>query len=174
MSFRMGRKYAAHSYPETRAGANAPPVGLFARNYASGPAIDTPVLIAGVQVPWNNIDGGSALGPDVPITPHVTGRVQVSGVIAFENSSATPVNVQVEVQINDITTTIPASDRASLVAAPVESVSTVAIPFSVMLPLTLGVESLIQIRVSANDDVATINVVADSSTIEIQEVTFSQ
>jgi hypothetical protein len=111
----------------------------------------------------------------VPITPHVSGRLLVTGVVALENSSATPVNVEVSVQLNGVSVSVPDSLRGTLDAAPVESVSTLVIPFETyMVAQPIGVEQLIQVFVSANNDVTTVNVVAESSVINIQEVTPSQ
>lgn len=169
--FRTGNKAKSHPYPATPRGDGAL---AFARNYASGPALDTPVSNAGVQIPWSNIAGGSVLGPNVPITPHVTGRVQVQGMVSLENTSSTPANTQLAIQINGVTTLVPANAQAFLPAAPAEGISSVVIPFSVALVLTVGVAVNIQILMDTDNDVSTVDIVAESSTIEIQEVTFAQ
>jgi hypothetical protein len=51
MAHRIGRKFAAETYPETGGAGGGADVAAFARNYASGPGTDTAVLIAGVQIP---------------------------------------------------------------------------------------------------------------------------
>lgn len=175
MAHRIGRKHAAETYPEPRAGGGGVNIAAMARNYASGPASDTDVPIAGVQIPWNVIDSGAALGPNVPITPHVTGRILVSAMISLENVSASPVNVRVRVQIGGVSVTIPTDPSSLLDAAPAEGRSSIVIPLSAQLTVAVGVAINIQIFVSADDEPGTlVRVVADSSTLNIQEVTFPQ
>jgi len=51
--FRIGRKLAQHVYPDN---ARAAALSLFARNYATGPKVNTTVDSDGTQIPWNMID----------------------------------------------------------------------------------------------------------------------
>jgi len=175
----MGRKFAAETYPEARAGAGGPNVAAFARNFASGPLADTDVPIAGVQIPWNVIESTGVPSTDVPVTAHVTGKLLISGVVALENTSSDPVNVQVEIQINGVSLPVPADLRSLIDGAVAEGVSTMAIPFSIVVAVAPGVPVgtafNVQVLVSADDEpTPLVQLVAASSTIEIQEITNAQ
>lgn len=55
--FRIGRKFASHSYPDTRAATTVP----YARNFAVGPGTVTDVTV-GTPVPWGVIEAIAAWG----------------------------------------------------------------------------------------------------------------
>lgn len=172
--FRSGNKAKSHPYPATPRGGGAL---AFARNFASGPALDTAFSLSSPQqINWNVKDSGSPPGVDVPITVRATGRFLISGMVSVENTSASPVNVQVTIQVNGLSLPVPASARSLLDAAPAENVSTIVIPFTTLLATGLlpGTAFNVQVLVSADDDVTTSSIVAESCTIEIQEITRAQ
>jgi hypothetical protein len=82
MSFRIGRKFAQHTYPESRGIGGLP----FARNSAQGPADQTIISTTapGTAIPWSILEVGSP-GIDVPITPKVTGLLLILVMINIEN-----------------------------------------------------------------------------------------
>lgn len=163
--FRIGRKYAHHFYPDTPRGAGA--LSL-ARNFAMGPGDSTNVVTAGdggTQIPWDFIESDAALGVDVPITPSVTGQILFKGVVVVKNSSLSPVNVTLQVEVDGSTLFAPVTEVT------VAANGLAAIPFEARTgsPLPLGVIANIQVLVAASvNDAITLNV--DGSTIEIEEV----
>lgn len=159
--FRIGRTFARHSYPDTRAATSVP----YARNFAAGPAVDTAVATApGTQVPWSAIEVG-APGVDVPITPKSTGVIHVDGVISVHNTSELPVDVQVEVQIGGVQNPVPASEKVT-----VAGLAFAAIPFNadIVSAQAVGVTKQIEILLIASASPA-IQVIANSSSIEVLE-----
>ena len=161
--FRIGRRYAQHSYPDA---PRVPTLAPLARNFATGPKVGTAVAAAGTQVPWNSIDFGPD-GVDVQITPQTTGLVRVSAVIAVGNSDVAQRNVQVQVQIGNVTVPLPVSDQVTVAANGLE-----AIPFLIELSLPVGVPSQIQILVTAEVD-GQISLSQESSSMELQEVSIA-
>ncbi len=118
--YRIGRKHAAHSYPEPRFTGL---VGPFARNYATGPT--DPFTVAttpGSQVLWSFVAVG-APGTDVPITPVSTGYLRITGMLSIANPGD-PAVVRVQVQIGGVSLPIP-----------FESVVTLANDQSVIIPI---------------------------------------
>jgi len=166
--FRIGRKFASHSYPESRAATTVP----FARNFATGPtlfAAPPDVQTTGTQVPWNVIESGAPPGFDVPITPKSTGRIRITGVVAVKNSTMSPVLVTVLVQLNGANEFNPL-----FLSAVVDSEGAVAIPIVAELSALLapGVQRLIEFFVFASADGA-ISLTVESSSIDVQEVPFA-
>jgi hypothetical protein len=163
--FRIGRKYAHHFYPDTPRGAGA--LSL-ARNFAMGPGDPTDVVTAGdggTQIPWDFIESDGPLGVDVPITPRVTGQILFKGVVVVKNNSLSPVNVTVQVEIDDLTLFAPVLQET------VTANGLAAIPFEALTftPIPIGVLATVQVILTASvNDAITLNV--DGSTIEIEEV----
>jgi hypothetical protein len=168
MAFRIGRKHAQHTYPESRATTTVP----LARNSASGPDESTDIDTT-VQVPWNVIENGAVAGVNVPITPKTTGVIHVTGVITVASTDLTL--VQLFVEVSGVDAPVPAAEAMTVAASAV-----VAIPFDVILgagangapiatPLVIGATVPVQIRLAQTVG-AGANIVALSSTISIQEV----
>jgi hypothetical protein len=116
---------------------------------------------------------------NVPVTAHVTGKFLISGTVALENASTSPVNVQVEIQINGVSLPVPATAKSLLDAAPAEGISTIVIPFLIFVSVApgvpIGTAFNVQILVSADDEPSPlVQLVAASSTIEIQEIVAAQ
>lgn len=163
MSFRIGRAYAKHTYPESRgSGASA---GAFARNFATGPSSTVDILSTGTALPWTAIDVGGS-GTEVPITPENTGVLRISGVICVKNSSGVDtVDATVTILVNDVTIPLPEFDKASVTPNGFES-----IPFlAEVTGLTVGVGATVSIVVFASADGA-LHFGVSSSSIEVQEV----
>ena len=161
-----------HSYPTTPRGGVSP-LAVFARNYAAGPAIegDQPVLTTGTQIAWGTVDSPGTNVQDVPITPRSTGVVRVIGVVTVKNSDTNQHNVQVQIQVNGITFSIPLSEEVTVAPTGGEERSAgTAIPILVELTgLPIGFTFPIQVLVTSFvDNVLTIN--AMSSTLEVMEV----
>lgn len=55
--FRIGRKHAVHTYPESRTATTVP----YARNFASTPKEDFALTDVETPIPWDRIDGGAPL-----------------------------------------------------------------------------------------------------------------
>jgi hypothetical protein len=172
--FNRGRSRTAHGYPETRAGANAPPIGLLARNFAAGPptpdaqAID---VSPGTQVQWVAAVPGTN-PEDVPITPRVTGLIQVSGVITVANTSGSTRQVQVQIEFNSTTLPVPQTENTAVSANVAEETNGyLAIPFLVeFLPGTpLGTQVNVHVRLTALTTTS-LELPVLSSTIVVQEV----
>ena len=169
--FRIGRSRAQHSYPTSPRATTLP----LARNSASGPdaggAGGQVIGSAGAQIVWEDFEIGVPPSADVPITPSVTGIVHVTGVIVIL-ASVSNLNVHLRVQLGGVNVDVPASEIISTGETPDQRV---AIPFDVIIgsgentpALDIGVTANIQIHLTPDDD---ITVVADSSTIHLQEVT---
>lgn len=164
-SFRIGRAYAKHVYPERR-GGGGDPLTAFARNFASGPKGSTSVSLAGTQVPWNSVDVGPN-GVNVPITPVSTGIVRIAGVLTLANSTGAPVFVSVHIQVDSVSLPIPLSQTVSVPAT-----GTVDVPFLTETDAgdtPVGVTSHIQVLLNAASDSA-ITLTQEGSTLDIQEV----
>ncbi len=150
-----------YSYPETGrgSGGTAP---AFARNFASGPK--TPQNATdGVQISWNSIDVGPS-GPDVLITPLLTGVVLVSGAVVLINGSGSPSSATITVQVNGVDFPIPA-----LSGITVADGTKVVVPILAELSPTetpVGVATPIEIFVLGDG----IFIGADGSTLSLQEV----
>jgi hypothetical protein len=163
--FRIGRKHASHTYPDTPRGAGAL---SFARNFAIGPNTPTTITTGGVQVPWDIIESGASPGVNVPITPRVTGRMLFAGVIQVTNNDDVPVTISVQVQVQGSTLLVP------LVQETVDANGEAAIAFEILsLALfTVGVPRNISVLVTASADVDVV-LTTDNSTIEIEEKPFA-
>ena len=150
-----------HGYPDN---PRAAALALFARNFASGPGTDTAVTTAGTLVPWSAIDSGAPAGTDVPITPRSTGVVRISGVLSLSCISEGNEWVQLLVQVGGVAQAIPAVEKDTVSAG-----GFTAVPFLAEVTLPIGVAANIQIKLNprVND---TVTIVADSCTIEVQEV----
>jgi len=171
MSFRIGRKHAAHTYPQSRATTTVP----LARNSASGPEEDDVTIAvgpAGTQVPWNARES-SGVPPQtaqfVPITPKATGIVNVKGVIALSATTAT--SIQLFVERDGTPTPVPLLETVNFTGP-----GAAAIPFDVIVgagangpPLALGVQANISIKLTSSVAAAAV-LFQDSSTITVQEV----
>ena len=168
--FNRGRSKTAHSYPDTRAGANSPPGGAFARNYATGPSTSTPISDGlGTQVPWVAAVPGTN-PEDVPITPRVTGYVLITGLLTINNTDVSKNEVQVLVEIEGIPLPVPQNERNTIdTNVTGESGGAEAIPFETTPLLPIGVTSNVQIRVISSD-AGKNNLLQFSSTISVQEV----
>jgi hypothetical protein len=163
--FRIGRRYAQHTYPDTPRGAGAL---SFARNFAEGPGTPTTIDTSGVQVPWAFIESGDPVGVNVPITPRVTGRILFSGVVQVTNNDAAPVTVQVQIQVNGSTLLVP------LVQETVDANGEAAIAFEILslALLPVGVTAQIQLQVTATADVDVV-LSTNNTTLEIEEKPFA-
>lgn len=161
MAFRIGRKFAQHTYPEPPRGGG---VSLsFARNFATGPSVSTPISMAGVSVPWVP-DVGSP-GVNVPITPAVTGVILMSAVVSLANTTGSAATVMIQVQVDADILEEPQMEQFTIPAN-----GFVVFPFLMQTIGTVGVQSLVQIIVTGP---TTVNVVADSSSLDLQEVSVS-
>lgn len=192
--FRIGRTRAQHSYPEN---PRAAALGLFARNFASGPEDPTQLAVAqgdgamgGTQIFWGVIGAGTAPSVNVTITPRVTGLIRVSGVVTVGKAVAFPVNILVQVQLGVDggvsplggrmpvplleTSTLDAAIATGLPPPIPADLGSLAIPIYIpILPvvLAIGVTRTIQIVVSVLSAGGTgTSLILGSSTIEVQEV----
>lgn len=108
MSFRIGRKFARHTYPDTpRAGGLA----ALASNYALGPGTDQAITTSGTPV-FTNTNGatvaaGTLTADGVPITPRVTRNVLLEAVVNVRNPSEVTANVFVYAEIDGVVSTDP-------------------------------------------------------------------
>jgi len=104
MAFRIGRKFASHTYPETPRAAPA----AFARNSAVRKGSPITITDTFAEISWTIIESNGGSGVDVPITPSVTGVVRLLVVLVVSNVSSTPTNVFVQARVNHVTQTFPA------------------------------------------------------------------
>lgn len=168
MSFRSGHEHARHIYPERRpAGVPAPPT---ARNFAGGPASDTPISAGGgTQIPWDVIASGAPSGVDVPITPQSSGVILIVGVVTVENTSDAPVDVTVKAQVNGSTITIPATDTFTVDGDDgSKAIRIVAEVTGLSVGVLVNVHLLV---IAGSSDAITLS--AGSSTVDVQEVPVS-
>lgn len=163
--FRIGRKYAQHSYPDTPRGAGA--LSL-ARNFAIGPNAPTTITTGGVQVPWDIIESGASPGVHVPITPRVTGRMLFSGVIQVSNNDDAPVDISVQVQVQDSTLLVPLVQQT----VPADGEAAIAFEILSLALFTVGVARNISVLVTASANVDVV-LTTDNSTLEIEEKSFA-
>ena len=166
--FRIGRKFAQHSYPESRRDSTL----AFARNSAQGPGGDAPVPVTtgGTQILWETIESGGGPSEDVPITPLVTGRIRIIAMVAVTNTIGVPTTVKVVAQVEDVT--IPGSpvpeatvDESTDAGNGFETITYV---FDTTL-LPVGATKHIEILVTAGVDNA-IELTLENSTLDIQEL----
>lgn len=154
-----------HSYPETPRGGGAL---AFASNFAIGPSGEgTPVLAAGTQIPWSLVAVPGTGPEDVPITPRITGRIRISGVVTVLNGSVNSDNVTLQLQVNDVTVALPAPETSTGQSG---EGGFVAIPYLVVLTgLPIGVQANIQMLVTAQTD-GEISVTSGDSTMDVEEI----
>lgn len=153
-----------HSYPETRRGGGA--LQSFGRNFAWGPASVTPVDIIPIQVPWETIASGAPAGTDVPITLVSTGIICIRAVLCFKNQSdTTNIDVFIDVQIDGVSMSLPATIQATAI----NPNGSLVVPVLAQTDaIALGAHN-VQIQVGANAD-SEILLVSQDSSIEVQEV----
>jgi len=163
MAFRIGRKYAQHTYPEPRRSGGVTP-DEFARNFAVGPATDTDITTT-TPLPWSDVDVG-APGNSVTITPESTGVVRVLAVMTFKNpSGADTVDAVVQILLDGVAQAFPNNETFTV---PING--GLVVPMLVELDgLNVGQAYAIGIQVSTSDS-ATLRIVQESSSIEVQEV----
>jgi len=169
--FRIGRKFAQHSYPEAPRGAG--PSG-FARNSAFGPQGLTPQALGatGDKIKWDTIESGGVSGDTaVKITPKVTGIVRALINVVVENTAGSTNNMIVE----------PFLDGSSIGAATISTVDAafegnngfITIPFELDFAgaqkLSVGVTHTIEVKVIPQQGGTSTGVLALSS-IDLQEL----
>lgn len=160
--FRIGRKFAQHSYPESRQNTTVP----YASNFAEGPANSTTAVTTdGTQVPWQVVAAGSP-GVDVPVTPSSTGALLFSGVISLKNIAGEDTEVRVRLQTSSVDLPIPADERIIVPAN-----GRAVIPILSLVSALVGATHNFQVQVTAlgseDDDIF---LVGQSCTLEILEV----
>lgn len=165
--FRIGRKFAQHSYPDAPRGAAA---ALLARNFAFGPATTTDIETSPTAIPWEGVDVG-APGITAQITPRVSGIVLISAVVAIKSLSGVQEIVTVDVSVNGFVLNVPFFNQITVEAGgflvvPILTETNVA-TLGALLPI--GVPATVSILLTANtDDVLQLS--TDDSSISIQEV----
>lgn len=109
---------------------------------------------------------------DVPITPRTTGIVLVSGVVTFKNKTGAPVDeATIQVAVDGVAQTVP----FDLQFGPLAAGDSITLPFMAELlpvplgPMVVGTKAYIQIIVTGD----TLDVLAEDSALEIQEVSFA-
>jgi hypothetical protein len=159
---RTGSK-RVYSYPETsRAGR----LSSLARNFATGPKINTGVASAGTPIPWNAIDAGAVTPtPNVPITCRSSGFVLLEGVVVVGNSDITDQTVSVQVQIDTVTQPIPLADQVTVQAGAFAS-----IPVLAELIVAVGTTVTVQLFVSTTAADGLVTLSQESSSLSLQEV----
>lgn len=162
MAFRIGRKYASETYPET-GGARGGAAGVaLARNFGVGPK--TPTSIGGgLQIEWNSLDAGPSPSVDVLITPKVSGLVLVTGVVAVTNSTGAAIVLGIQVQVDG-------PPVGALLGATVPAHGSLTVPFMVEtteLDTPVGVQSNVNVFVTGNG----LTLAPESSLCSAQEVT---
>lgn len=154
------------TYPDPRGSGNGD--GPFARNSATGPDNVTAISAGGgTQVPWNVIDSGAVGGVNIPITPLSTGVVRIQGVISIKNSANAVVDVHLEVQVDDVSLPVPFNEANTIQGS--NATSFEAVPFMIVTTIPIGSTSNVQILLKASS-ADSLSVIAESSTIDIQEV----
>ena len=164
--FRIGRKSAQHFYPERARGTAL----ALARNFASGPEDDTGIVGGGgTQIPWSAIASGAPAGVHVPITPKSTGIILVVAVFTAKNSSSDPVvldTIQLNVQINDVSMTIPATVQHTIVdAQDTQAIQVMAKTSALPIGVTANI-SILATQIAGSN----LSVLSGTATLELQEV----
>jgi|HubBroStandDraft_1064217.scaffolds.fasta_scaffold139983_2 hypothetical protein len=162
--FRIGRKHASHAYPTSR-GVQALP---FARNNATGPVVNQPLTTAlATNLTWAFVASTGEAGPNVPITPQVTGDALVEVVVNVANSDAAVHTVTVAVAVGGT----PVGPASLVELGPTgTAASQVAIPVLVPLSgLPLGTPSDITVQVTASAG-NVLSISATRSAISVREV----
>jgi hypothetical protein len=173
--FRIGRKFAQHSYPNSRAASTVP----FARNFAAGPEQDQ-VIPLGVDTPvlWAAIESGAPPGPLVPITRLSTGIIRISGVLTVNTEDL----VQVVVRIRGtppggppIILPVPLAENNTIASNSTEAIPFITetpfppLPFGGPIPPgTTTFEVLLFVT-----GTGTVRLIPASSTLDLQEVSLA-
>jgi hypothetical protein len=121
MSSRIGRRYAQHSYPESRATQSLP----LARNSAFGPPTNTSITSTAnpptQAVEWFIVENGVTSATDnATIVPSVSGVLLIQSVVNANNPSGGSITLSAVVTINGAATeqissqVIPAGDNGSV------------------------------------------------------------
>jgi hypothetical protein len=153
-----------YSYPET---SRAGKLSSLARNFATGPKINTGVASAGTQIPWNAIDAGAVTPtPNVPITCRSSGFVLLEGVVVVGNSDITDQTVSVQVQIDSVTQPIPLADQVTVQAGAFAAIPVLAELSQFVIGTTITVQLLVS--TTAADGLVTLS--QESSSLSLQEV----
>jgi hypothetical protein len=165
MSFRIGRKFAQHTYPEPRS------IGAFqfARNFAySAEGEDQPIPDDDeVPIEWGLISSGAPAGPDVPITPVATGIIRIIAAIAVGKNtgpSGFPNTISLVIHVNGVEIEPPELLRVTIDSGEFEMIPVLA----EVSGLPLGVTANIRILATASTFGASL--IEESSSIEVQEV----
>lgn len=160
MAFRIGRKFAQHTYPERLGGGGTS--DSFARNFGMGPLNEEPVPGDGINVPWETIASGASPGANVPITPAVTGRLLIHGVVVLKNDTADDLQITLHVNL-DGTTLI--SHFSTLAGS-----GSLAMPFLVeTVPVSFALHQVtVFVTCGGADNVMSLG--SETCTVEIQEV----
>ncbi len=192
MAFRIGRKHAYHTYPESRRSTTL----RLARNFASGPKESVTLEDTATLIPWAAIDSVSAwnaivshLGTTwislqaanlnntpvegafwtqntvVPITPRSTGVVVIHANIAFESGAVGLEEVVINVLVNGVALLVPASIEVSF---DVDQEGLIPILAEVTgLPIGVRADIAIELEPSAAD---VFSLAAGNTTIEVREM----
>lgn len=162
---RTGSK-RVYSYPTQPRFANLE--GPFARNSASGPTTDTPIVTTGTQVNWDDIASTGAGGVNIPITPKSTGIIRVTGMFEVTCAGEGEVDVEINIQIGGVTFPIPEDPIIT-----VRPGGGVMIPFVIVLSgFTVGATTNIQMLLTAEVDSA-LTLEGQSSVVDVQEVSIA-
>jgi hypothetical protein len=159
--FRIGRKHAQHSYPDTPRGA----VAAFARNYASTNQ-NQDFSTGTVDVAWQAIESGAAPGTDVPVTPRVTGRVRIITTCVLINETLNPINVSVFSRIDGS----PVGEAAETVDAATETSNGESTITFVVDADALPVGAAHQVSVRCTSSSATADLTLAVAQVDIQEL----
>ncbi len=142
MPFRIGRKFAQHTYPQARATSTV----SFARNSAIGPdtslvsITDNPVgagaAAFGTPVPWQTVESTAAPNTLVPITPSVTGRIRALATVVVISTAEFTVFVTMGLVVDSGAGFVPTSH--TVVARLVPNGDTVTIPLVLDFTMPVG------------------------------------
>lgn len=137
----------------------------FAFNSGSGPAAPLAIDSGGVSLIWNALGSGAPPTTDVPITPAVTGRVRIMGMVGLINASGPNLPITVQLGIDGVVQLTPLA-QSTLTNT---GTSDVEIPFLFEANLALGAHT-IQIIVSTVGLGTSAQVATETSTIDIEEL----
>lgn len=173
--FRIGRKHAQHTYPDSP-GRSA---FLFARNFAQGPDGNLTLTDKVLHpIVWHFVDAPAGISPtaNVPITPKTTGIVLITGVLGTvrNNDAANPASLQLFVDVSS-SGPHPQTHPVASVSFDANSEGGVtgleSVPFQVELFLPVGITTNIQFQVQANSTVTpNITITNLDSNLNVQEV----
>lgn len=151
-----------YSYPEN---PRAAALGLFARNFASGPKVDTNIADVEVNIPWNSIDVPPNAGnTDVPITPRATGVVLISGMVAVANTSGAQCAVLITVKLDGVPIAPP-----TVMSPTVENGGLVIVPILIEVDIPVGETHAISVS-AEGEAVSNVILVGEGSSLNLQEV----